>query len=321
MPKHHLFSLLLLVISLTACQQNSAPEIVGLLEWERVTLRAEVSERIIAIDVKKGERVAKGQVILHLDAERLEARRAQAQALLEEAQAQLAEVRRGPRQEQITEAKARLRGAESDLQNAEHEYQRIDKLIKRGLSSEESLDNARAQRDRMRASRDAARAALALLQAGSTKEQIQQAEARVSQAQAQLLNAEIDLKKAVIHAPRDGLLDDVLYFVGEQPPVGATVAVELAGDLPYARIYMPEPLRVQAEVGTRAQIFVDGAAQPFNGHIRMLSTEPVFTPYFSLTQRDRSRLSYVAEVELEDSAAAKLAGGTPVRVELQLDQP
>jgi HlyD family secretion protein len=48
--------------------------------------------------------------------------------------------------------------------------------------------------------------------------------------------------------------------------------------------------------------------------VRRISSEPAFTPYFSLTEHDRSRLSYLTELELEDTAAQKLPAGIPLQV-------
>jgi len=69
--------------------------------------------------------------------------------------------------------------------------------------------------------------------------------------------------------------------------------------------------------GTPAKIYIDGQAKPFDGQVRMISSEAVFTPYYSLTERDRSRLSYLAEVVLSDDATRQLPSGMPVRVEFE----
>ena len=44
--------------------------------------------------------------------------------------------------------------------------------------------------------------------------------------------------------------------------------------------------------------------------IRWISSEAAFTPYFALTQHDRSRLSYLAEIDLTDGG--DLPAGIPV---------
>jgi len=48
--------------------------------------------------------------------------------------------------------------------------------------------------------------------------------------------------------------------------------------------------------------------------VRFVSAEAAFTPYYSLTQKDRSRLAYRAEITLEGAEAAALPTGMPVQV-------
>jgi HlyD family secretion protein len=45
-----------------------------------------------------------------------------------------------------------------------------------------------------------------------------------------------------------------------------------------------------------------------------VSHEAAFTPYYALTERDRGRLSYLAEVTLTDGDARGLPTGVPVQV-------
>jgi HlyD family secretion protein len=63
--------------------------------------------------------------------------------------------------------------------------------------------------------------------------------------------------------------------------------------------------------GTRVRVWVDGAGE-FVGQVRFVASEAAFTPYFSLTEHDADRLSYLAEIDIEDGA--ELPSGVPVRV-------
>ena len=87
----------------------------------------------------------------------------------------------------------------------------------------------------------------------------------------------------------------------------------LVGDAPFARVYVPEPLRADVQVGDRATVLVgaDGG-RSYAGRVRMIRNEPAFTPYYALAGEDAARLSYLAEVELED--AGDLPAGLPLRV-------
>ena len=58
---------------------------------------------------------------------------------------------------------------------------------------------------------------------------------------------------------------------------------------------------------------MDGRAAALKGRVRMIRSEPSFTPYYALIGEDAARLSYLAEIAL-DKQAAQLPAGLPVRV-------
>jgi HlyD family secretion protein len=67
--------------------------------------------------------------------------------------------------------------------------------------------------------------------------------------------------------------------------------------------------------GLEAEIRVDGRERAYRGRVRYVAAEAAFTPYFALTQRDRGRLTYVAEITLIEPEAAELPTGVPVEVD------
>jgi HlyD family secretion protein len=160
----------------------------------------------------------------------------------------------------------------------------------------------------------AAQAVLEQLEHGARSEQIAQARAAAEGAQAQVVAQQATLDKLDVVAPRAGRVDSLPYRLGDQAPVGAPLAILLVGDAPYARIYVPEPLRAGIRVGDRVQVHVDGRDAALSGRVRMIRSEPGFTPYYALTGEDAARLSYLAEVSLGKDAA-QLPAGLPVRVE------
>jgi HlyD family secretion protein len=186
-------------------------------------------------------------------------------------------------------------------------------MAAKGYVSTADLDRARAAAGSADGRTEAARAALDELLHGTRPDQIAQAEAALAAAQAQAKAERVLLDKLDVVAPRAGRVDSLPYKAGDQAPVGAPLAVLLVGDAPYARIYVPQALRAQVRIGDRAQVHVAGHEQAYPGRVRMIRSEPVFTPYFALTGQDAERLSYLAEVALEP-AAAELPPGVPVEV-------
>jgi len=121
-----------------------------------------------------------------------------------------------------------------------------------------------------------------------------------------------------LRAPVDGIVDSRLFELGERPAPGQPMVIMLSGAQPYARVFVPEPLRVRIAPGTEALIYVDGLDQVIDGRVRWVSSEAAFTPYFALTERDRGRLSYVAKVDIGETRQ-RLPDGVPVNVEFQID--
>jgi HlyD family secretion protein len=298
------------MLSLPACQPVGGDRMVGTLERDRIELKAESNEPLAAILVSDGQQVRAGQVVAEQDGARARARRDQQAALRDQAAARLAELERGPRQEAIRESRARLDSLQALSANAAAELQRTQEVFAKGLSNQAAIDNAQASWKSASAQEAAAREALAALLHGTTPEELQQAAAALAAAEAVLQQAEIDLQRTSIRAPVDGTVDKVLYQLGERPAAGATVAVVLDEARVFARVYVPEYLKARVPVGATLQVQVDGLDQALQGRVRWVSSDASFTPYFALTEHDRSRLSYLAEIDLQ--GAAGLPSGVPL---------
>ena len=306
-------------VTLTACgPADDSNRVVGELASERVELTADFSEPVVDIIVAEGAAVRAGQPLLRQDDVRARARLAEAEALYLQSRARLDENLRGPRREQITAARATVEGATLDLEFRQSELSRISEIHQRGLASADALDKAGAALDASQATLKLRLAQLEELLAGTTVEELAQAEQAVNQAAARRDAAQIDVDRHVLIAPVDGVVDSRLFEAGERPGVGQPVLIVLGGEQPYARVYVPEHLRVHIAAGTKARIYVDGLDAPIAAQVRWIASESTFTPYFALTERDRGRLSYVAKVDILEQRD-RLPDGVPVEVEFELD--
>ncbi len=295
---------------LAACGEAEQARMVGTLERDRVELAVESNEPIAEILVVDGATVTAGEAILRQDATRSTGRLEQAQAQRDQAAARLAELRRGPRAEDIAQARAELAASEALTRNSRANYEREKELFERGLGEAQARDNRRDVLADAVAREESQRQALERLLNGTTVEELDQAEAELRSLQAAVELAELDLQRLVVTAPMNGVLDRVRYESGERPQAGTTVAVLLDSASTYARIYVPEPLRATLTPGSRLQVAVDGIEAPLEGTVRWVSSDASFTPYFALTEYDRSRLAYLAEVDLP--GAAGLPAGVPL---------
>lgn len=272
-----LTALAALCLGLAACGDKLALPITGTLERDRIELSAEAQEPITQIAVHEGDQVKAGQLVLQLDDSRTRAQLAEAQAARDQ-------------------AAARIPGAEASFAAAEKDYGRTEALVRQHTRAAAELDRARADRDNARAEVNAAHAALA-------------------QAQAALDDARITLSRLAVRAPRDASVDSLPYHLGERPPLHGTVAVLLDDAGAYAEIYVPEPLRARMQTGMAATLRFDGSDKTYTGILRYISSDAAFTPYYSLNERDRSRLAYKAKVYVDGMEAANLPTGAPVSVD------
>ncbi|NOT89208.1 MAG: HlyD family efflux transporter periplasmic adaptor subunit [Lysobacter sp.] len=302
---------MLLACSLVGCTAE-APQALGTLEYDRISLPAPSVERIVSIEVREGDRVKAGAVVMTLERTRIAAQTDVVQAQAQQQRDALAEVEAGTRSEQVAQARARLAAAQAQARDARAYFARVQPLGQRRLIAAVEVDRARAAADSADANVRNAQASLEELENGARRERIAQAQSAVRAADAQVAAQAVTLDKLKIVAPRDGRIDSLPYKLGDQAPLGAPLAIMLVGDAPYARVYVPEPMRASVKIGDRATVHIDGKAG-MSGHVRAIRSEPSFTPYYALSGKDAARLSYLAEIVLE--GGDDLPPGLPVRVE------
>jgi HlyD family secretion protein len=311
--KQKIWLIPVLLATLSACDQTEKTFMVGTLERDRVEVSVESNEPIIAIHVIDGQMLKTGDLILEQDPARLERLLAQQTALRDQTAARLAELERGPRTETIREARAQLESTQASAKNAAANLKRAKEVFERDLSDQQTLDFAITRSKTAAAAEKAASESLERLLNGTTVEELQQAIAALEAAEAGVTRIQLDIERLKVYAPVDGMLDKRLYQIGERPQHGATVGVILDASRTYARIYVPEPLRSSVQPDKQLDVRVDGIEQSITGTVRWVSADASFTPYFALTEHDRSRLSYLAEVDVPDASA--LPSGVPLEVD------
>ena len=303
-----------LLLLLCACgESNESTVALGTLERDRITLSATAAEVITALPIREGSTVSRGDLLVQLDDSLQQAVVARAEADVQQYEANLEKLRNGAREEDIMAAEAHVEAARATLQEITQDIRRTERLVNQQLAPAAELETANSRRDARQAALNEAEDQLRLLNAGTRPEDIRLAEAQLNAAISQLDRERQNLDNLTVHATRDGILDNLPWNEGERVYVGAPLAVVLAEGPPFARAYIPEPVRAQVSVGDTLQVRVDGIEQALSGTVRWVSVEPAFTPYYALNREERSRLMYLAEVQLGDDAAG-LPSGLPAQV-------
>ncbi len=318
--RHHFLVYIITIAILGSCgRDQSDVRVAGILERDRIELVAEAHEPIIDIVVREGDHVAKNDLVLRLDGTVLSAQLNQVSAARDRASARYDELVRGPRVERIDAARARLKGAEDSFTEAEREFARAEELLKEGTVSQSDYDLALRQLNESKARHDEAKAQYAELLEGTTPEELAQAKASLAEAEAVVVAAQTRRDRLSVRAPQDGVIDALPFELGERPLAGAVVAVMLADGAPYVRCFISVEVRPFIRAGVKAWVYIQGIDDALPARVRFVSSEAAFTPFFALTEHDRGRLSYLAEVDLLGDQLDRLPTGVPVEVSFDLE--
>lgn len=272
----------------------------GTIEAEEVLVSSEVAGRVQRLYVDEGEEVTAGLLLAQFDPALLEAQRDQAAAGVAVAEANLALVQAGSRNEDVAIAEAAVSQAQAARDGAAAAYANA----KAALENPQQLNTQLLQAT---AARDQAQRALDQVQAGSRREDIAAAEAGVSQAEANLQNsrdrlaaAKAQAEAAVTQAANNlrNAQDSYSRIYWENRKLE-----ELSSDLPQARIDTEAAALRAVQNGeatlSQAQVTLENARQ---------SEVSGTTAAESQLQTVRANLSKVQSgARTEDIAAARTA--------------
>jgi HlyD family secretion protein len=292
----------------------------GTVEATDADLGFSAPGRVAEIRVREGDVVEAGAVLARLDVSELEARKAAAEAQAEAARAALSELEAGARSEEVAQARAALRAAEQQLEDARRDHTRARNLVEGGAISQEAMDKAETRFEVARASVDQASERLGALEAGPRQERIRAQRAAVSAAQASVLQVEAALANAVIAAPFTGLVTTRHRDPGETVQPGQPVITLLDTADRWVRIYVAETRVGAVQIGQPAVITSDTYPdREYEGRVVFIAREAEFTPRNVQTREDRVKLVYAVRVEITGDPDYVLKPGTPADVRLRRD--
>jgi HlyD family secretion protein len=304
----------LLLAACTGCARPESDKVQGYVEGEYVYVASPHAGRLEALAVRRGALVSTGEALFALEAAPEKSIRDEAERKVALARANLEDAKKGRRPTEIESLQAQLKEARAGLVRAESDLARAEESARTGVASPDELDRARAIRDQDRARVARFEADLKTARLGSREDVIEAAAASLRMAEAALAKAEWDLSQKRQAAPQAGLVFDTLYREGEWVPAGKPVAVLLPPENVKVRAFVPEPRIGSVRLDAPAEVFVDGAAEPFTGRVSFISPRAEFTPPVIYSRESRSKLVFMVEITVPPAQAAKLHPGQPVDV-------
>jgi len=306
-------------------QHRTPSELVlyGNLDLRQVDLPFNGSERVAAVLVQEGDRVRKGQLLARLDVSRLAPQVAKAEADVAAQQQAVDRLHHGNRPEEIAQARANVRAAQADAENATAQWERLSALSKSSSGravSRQDMDSAKAALDTAEARLAVNQKALALELAGPRKEDVAQGEAQLRADQAQLALVRRQLEDADLLAPLDAIVRSRIVEPGDMASPQKAAFTLAITDPKWVRAYVAETDLGAVHEGLKATVMVDAfPGRAFPAWVGFISSMAEFTPKSVETTELRSSLVYEIRVFVSDPHD-ELRLGMPATVHIALER-
>jgi len=304
-----------IITSLLSACLPTPPLAVGYVEGEYVLIAPIETAQIIAIEVRRGDKITAGQPLVILERRDAEIAVAQAKATLAKAESQSANLRSGKRPDEIAMIEALLVSAKAQAREAERVLKRRADLLGRGFVAQATHDAAATALEQAKAKVTELEANLAVARLPARPDEIKAAEASVAQARATLENAEWRLQNRQLSSPKPGTVFDVIRNPGEIAGPQAPVLSILPDGAVKLRLYVREKDIYAIAPGTQLDVHCDGCGDGLTAVVNYVATDPEFTPPVIYSLENRQKLVYLVEAR-PDEAARMLKPGQIVDVAL-----
>jgi len=280
------------VVPVERSQITESLELVGTLypwrfaaitpEVEGVVARVPFAEREIKAEVEGrkfsmpifldiGHEVSEGAVLAEIDKRPFQLALDAAEAKLDVANRELANLLAWKRSEEVLQLEAQAEEADALLKRAELDLERVERLSARQAVSESERDAALAARSTALAAKKRADAAVKLAKAGPTPEQIEVAKAQVELAKAEVAMHQDDLDKCTIYCPYDAVVVDRLAGVGDRVTPQSPIMQIIDPEYLLAQVAVPEKYQHLVRVNDLATVQSPGVSERVPGLIALVN--------------------------------------------------
>ncbi|MEP6702752.1 MAG: HlyD family efflux transporter periplasmic adaptor subunit [Betaproteobacteria bacterium] len=309
-------SLACLIIALAGCAKPQADVFPGYAEAEYVRLTSPIAGTLSKLFVHRGEPVAANAPVFVLEQANEVAARQESEYRIERAKAQLADLKKGKRPDELAAARAQLAQANAALTQANADFVRDQKLVSDKFISSQRLDATKSAMQQARARVDELQAQLRVAQTGARTDEIVAAEKEVNAAQASYAQAGWKVDQKTQSAPVAAEVIDVLYREGEFVPAGSPVVTLLPAANIKARFFVPETTLGRIRLGQPVTIRCDGCGAPIGGTISFIAREAEYTAPIIYSKENRASLVFMIEARPAVEDATRLHPGQPLELQL-----
>lgn len=269
----------------------------GRIEATEIDIATKFAGRVVNILVREGDFVEKGQVVVQMQSDVLEAQLQEGRAQLQEAKQAVAsaEAQVAVRESDVVAAQAVVVQRESELDNIKRRLARTRALVSKGSSTQQKLDDDTAAARTAEAALKAAKAQVKAAQAAveAAKAQVTGARSRVDAVKATIMRIEADLADSQLKAPRDGRVQYRIAEPGEVLGAGGKVLNMVDLSDVYMTFFLPETVVGRVALGSEARIVLDALpGYVIPARVSFVSSVAQFTPKTVETAVERQKLMF-----------------------------
>ena len=298
----------------------------GEVEGTIYSQTAEVSGKIIEMNLELGGPVKAGDLIVRLDNSDQKYVLEQLQILLEKQRLVHRNLQRGAKAEELEKARrdisiaeANFRSAEAVYNQAKDEIEPLALLLEAGGLSQNEMDKAKLKETTAAEALEAARGQvekagehLSLLQRGTDSEIIAIAAADVRDTESKIRQLQENMSKYEIVANCDGIAISKNYNLGSMVSVGYNLADVSADQEKYVVCYVPKDDSMRITYGQTYTIM--SGAQEYQGEVRFIDVKSQYTPKDMQSSVTRNKTSVKVKLLLPPNT--DLIPGSKVEVVL-----
>jgi HlyD family secretion protein len=282
--------------------------VTGLIDATEIDVASKIPARVKELKIREGDRVTKGQALVVLESEEIEAKIAQVASGIQAAKARLTMARKGARVEERQQAQKATEAAQHQLDLATKMYDRLGKLVKEGSVPQATFDDVEFKFQAAQDQLSIAQARLHMVKEGARTEEIEALEALVRQAEGTLAEVESYGRERGQAAPVDGEIARIVLHEGELAATGYPILTIVTIDAPWASFAVREDLLKELKVGTRVTAEVPALGRTVEFEVYSIAAMGDFATWKATNAKDSFDLK---TFEVKARPTAKIEGLRP----------
>ena len=291
MVKKKKWALLIVIYSLfVGCSGSKNDfEASGTFEAEGTIISAEATGVIRQFDVEEGQELTAGQIIGYIDSTQLYLKKRQLESQIRALQGRKPNIA------------VQLSALQAQLQTAQTERTRLEKLVAGDAATQKQLDDVNAQIEVLKKQINAQQSSLKISSDGISDD--------VATLQVQIEQLEDQLAKHRLTAPQNGTVLAKIAKVNELTTVGKPLYKIADLQNITFRAFVTSAQLTQLKIGQNVRVFADFGEKKrreYKGTISWISDKSEFTPKTIQTQDERANLVYAVKITVKNDGYLKI---------------